>query len=490
MRIPGTTLALLVLVAACGRSALWQGSSGATGGADGGGGQSGAGGAGSGGTQGGPRGGVGGGNGDTAGAGGAAIPLVVDCGALPGPDNGTVAAPATTLGAVASYACSAGYTLAGRAARTCREDAAWSGTAPTCVLASCPGGKTPCQGDCVDVQTDSANCGECGSVCAAPAPSSARCVAGRCLVTLAASQVNPAGIAVDGTHVYWTNTGNPDVNFTSDGSVMMAPIGGGAATLLAAGPSPGEIALDGTNVYWTNYGTYGLDAPNGDGAVMTRRIAAGLSVALVAGGTPWAIAVDDTSVYYADFRSLAKVPKNGGAATALISEQSYPATIAAPTQIAVDPTSVYWTDTYNCLVMKAALGGGNPLVLAEGQNDPWGIAVDQTSVYWTNGGTSENSHTDGSVSSLPQAGGAPRVLAAGQANPSRIAVDREAIYWSNSGTVGDNASGAVVRLPLPGGTPTTLFSGPRGPYGIAVDQTSVYWTSATAGTVMKLTPKW
>ena len=481
MRHRLTTLFVLFLAGACGRSALRPGLS-VLGGSPG---------TGSGGATGGrsTAGGAGNAVGPTA-TGGTSAPSIVDCGPLASPAQGTVSTGATLLGAVAAYACDTGYALSGRAERICQADGSWSGTAPACVPMSCPSGQTTCQGACVDLQTDNANCGECGNVCVVQAPSSARCTVGRCLVTLATGQLNPEGIAVDSVAVYWTNAGTPSNSAVPDGTVMKVAQGGGTPLILASGPSPGEIAVDGTSVYWANFGTYTAHSPSGDGAVMKAPLGGGSATALVSAGNPWAIALDATSVYYADFRSVCRVPLGGGASVTLVTAESYPADIPAPTQLAVDAASVYWTDTFNGLVLKVPIAGGTPTLLAFGQEYPWGIAVDHTSVYWTNGGTSDIDPANGSVMKVSLDGGIPVVLASGQADPSRIAVDGEAVYWSNSGTIGREANGAVMRLPLSGGTPTTLFLGQRGPYGIAVDATSVYWTSATAGTVMKLTPKW
>jgi hypothetical protein len=61
----------------------------------------------------------------------------VDCGPLGAPANGAVSAPATTFGSVATYSCSSGYRLVGDASRTCTETAVWSGTEPRCDP-SCP----------------------------------------------------------------------------------------------------------------------------------------------------------------------------------------------------------------------------------------------------------------------------------------------------------------------------------------------------------------
>jgi hypothetical protein len=59
-----------------------------------------------------------------------------DCGALSAPTNGTVAAPTTTVGATATYACNANHKLSGNATRTC-EGTGWSSSAPTCVASTC-----------------------------------------------------------------------------------------------------------------------------------------------------------------------------------------------------------------------------------------------------------------------------------------------------------------------------------------------------------------
>ena len=100
-------------------------------------------------------------------------------------------------------------------------------------------------------------------------------------VELASHQHTPAGIAVDGTSVYWT----------TDDSVMRVPLTGGTPTRLAEGQdSPHALAVDAASVYWVNFGS---------GSVMKASINGGRPVSLASGqDNPSGIAVDGTSVYW------------------------------------------------------------------------------------------------------------------------------------------------------------------------------------------------
>jgi hypothetical protein len=69
--------------------------------------------------------------------GGAEVGSPVDCHAPPALVNGLVSAPLTTFGAVATYGCNLGYSLTGLATRTCQASGTWSGTPPTCLLVDC-----------------------------------------------------------------------------------------------------------------------------------------------------------------------------------------------------------------------------------------------------------------------------------------------------------------------------------------------------------------
>jgi sugar lactone lactonase YvrE len=121
-------------------------------------------------------------------------------------------------------------------------------------------------------------------------------------IQLGSSQPAPSGIAVDASHVYWTNLGplgGLNLPAPLSGSVMMAPIGGGSLTTIADHQAvPVCIIVAGSTVYWSQYGLnvpgWIMSAPAGGGAVVP--LASGLY-------DPAALAVWNGTIYWTNANS-------------------------------------------------------------------------------------------------------------------------------------------------------------------------------------------
>jgi hypothetical protein len=119
--------------------------------------------------------------------------------------------------------------------------------------------------------------------------------------TIAQEQVRgPYGIARHGAYVYWTNrdtAGWFDGGNNGDVSFALAD-GTGPVQTLSYGDHPSDIAVDDTHVYWTDYGGRG----EGNGRILRWRIGGGVGddepVDEVGHAGPWGIAVDDEYVYW------------------------------------------------------------------------------------------------------------------------------------------------------------------------------------------------
>jgi hypothetical protein len=208
---------------------------------------------------------------------------------------------------------------------------------------------------------------------------------------------NPDRTAADATGVYWTNAGT--ARDSQDGSVIVcaqAGCGSLGPTVLASGlPRPRGIAIDDAYVYWANEGL--STNPNG-GTVM-------------------------------------RVPKRGGRAETIASQQG------APVYLATDTTTLWWTSRGDGVVMTWSKSGGAAQVFADAQAGAWDIAVDDSGVYWTTWGPS------GAVSMCPKSGcdAGVVVLASGLNEPYGIATDDKAVYWTSF----DPSNGAVMMIAKP-----------------------------------------
>ena len=154
----------------------------------------------------------------------------------------------------------------------------------------------------------------------------------------------PPAMAADATHLYWSNAGQ-------SATLMRVLLDGGAPTTLAsAQDSPGALALDATSLYWVDWGWSDVIPPSWQGygpnagSVIKAPLSGGAQMTLVSGVSPCGLAVDAASAYWTDFPEsfpngrIMKVPLTGGTPTTVVSSEGEP--MACP--IAVDATSLYW----------------------------------------------------------------------------------------------------------------------------------------------------
>ena len=60
--------------------------------------------------------------------------IVLECGSLSHPGNGTVTHSSPTFEIIATYSCDVGYLLIGEMTRVCQADGNWNSTAPVCEI--------------------------------------------------------------------------------------------------------------------------------------------------------------------------------------------------------------------------------------------------------------------------------------------------------------------------------------------------------------------
>jgi hypothetical protein len=327
----------------------------------------------------------------------------------------------------------------------------------------CSAGTTACASSCVDLTTDSDNCGECGHSCRGVA-----CTLGRCEVTvlaqrqdwpidiavtpadvywvnqgaagavmklgksnlrsrptvLADNQSKPSSIALDQTNIYWLDQGTT----IEPGSVHQMPLDGGPETTIAANQvRPAQLAVAGGYLLWTNRGDGGTQ-----GSVMKQSLSGGAPVALVPNVVPDRIAVDRKGAYYsADDDHVHIVPVLGGLPYPVQGDDT--GTIRA---LALSPSHVYW-GTFRGLT-RATIGGSATETLYAGAI--FALTVDARYAYFVEVQTAADGTQTFAVRRMALDASSSLELAANQGEPRALAVDDAFVYWVNY------KDGTVVRV--------------------------------------------
>lgn len=234
-------------------------------------------------------------------------------------------------------------------------------------------------------------------------------------------------LVINGNNLYWLS-----VSQDGNGTILSGPAVGGiwAPLFPAITAQPNlagvhALAASSNGIYWANTGGARLlFVPLTGGAPVS------VLPALAPTGTnyyPYSVCVDATNVYFTnDAGDLFQLPQSG----------SFPITpkqigsgdhVNAHTNVAVDATSVYWADYDTGNVKKVAIGGGDVVTLATGQQKVTGLTTDSGNVYWTIFASS------GSVMRVPADGSsAPVAIATNQTYPLDVVVDSTYVYWTSS----------------------------------------------------------
>ena len=219
--------------------------------------------------------------------------------------------------------------------------------------------------------------------------------------TLVSGQRGVEALAVDASHLYWTNTVN--------GTIDEASLDGSNPQVIVSGVLSHGVAVDAGHLYWTAVG---------EGVIYEASLDGTNPQAIVSDQSdPWGVAGDASHLYWTNPRAgtVWEASLDGSNAQAIVTGQDFPTgvTVGGP-----PGGLLYWADNSSGghgTIDSANLDGSSPGAIVGGQNGPVGVAVDSDSVYWANpnGGTVNQSGLDGSN---------PHALFADQFAPYGVAV--------------------------------------------------------------------
>jgi virginiamycin B lyase len=179
------------------------------------------------------------------------------------------------------------------------------------------------------------------------------------------------GIAVDSSHIYWTND--------REGSIGRANLDGSGAneTFLSIGGQTEGVAVDATHIYWANRNGTTIGRANLDGT--------GPNASFInAGNAPQSIAVDGTFIYWsisngccAGGGSVERANLDGSGIT-----QSFIPGGNDVNGVAVNSTNIYWANYFGNSLGRAKLDGTGATQNFVSTHNPVGITVGSSSIYW------------------------------------------------------------------------------------------------------------
>jgi hypothetical protein len=196
---------------------------------------------------------------------------------------------------------------------------------------------------------------------------------------------NPQGIAVDGSHVYWSNAGEKAGVFenenTEAGTIGRAKLDGSEVEpgFIEGASYPEGIEVTASYIYWANHGTLGhrgIGRATLDGTTAVNQLFIELNV------RPTDIAIDAAHIYIAGGNGspIQRTNLTGTEITPL------PSGAQNALQIAVDSNHLYWTITISesgatSNIARSNLDGTGVETIITAQS-PEGIATGGGHLYW------------------------------------------------------------------------------------------------------------
>jgi hypothetical protein len=178
----------------------------------------------------------------------------------------------------------------------------------------------------------------------------------------------PRGVAVNGTHIFWTTSG----------AIGRANIDGTGvnASFITGANGAGGVAVNSTHIFWVEHDGNKIGRANIDGTGVNHDF-----IVLAAGGLPSEIAINATHIFWANSAgAIGRANINGTAVN-----KTFISGVGRPDGVAVNPTHIFWVNTDTDMIQRASLNGTNinASFINTGVADANDLAVTPTHIYFS-----------------------------------------------------------------------------------------------------------
>ncbi|MFS8064964.1 MAG: hypothetical protein ACMG6S_01205 [Byssovorax sp.] len=301
------------------------------------------------------------------------------------------------------------------------------------------------------------------------------------LSVLAAKQPRINWIALDATNVYWSNE---DLN-KNQAQIRMVPKAGGSVTdLVTTTASPRQIAVDGTHVYWSEVSSASvMGEPSAKTTIYSIPKAGGPSakkeLAWVPGAFTTGLSVDPDRVYWSDSESaIYSVSRSGDPDTIAFLTKDIPYAFDRD-GVKTDQDRIYWLEN-TANVMSMSRAGGMPTVIGGVPENSFFFAMDEGRIYWGDTGTGLGT---GQLVSVSKDGGPLTTVVANMDGVLATAVNASCVYW----TTAYLPVNELRTAPKSGGDPILIAPVEMSNAALAADESGVYWDESSTHSLMRAT---